>query len=59
LIFFLLRLRPQVRFEDAAQLVRQIEGDVERSKAEFNRSFEASLGDYRDHMAGYAAALTE
>ena len=57
LIFFLSRLRPQIRFEDATQLVRQIEGDVERSKAEFNRSFEASLGDYRDIIAGYDSAL--
>ena len=50
LVFFLSRLRPQARFEDASQLVRQIEADVERSRAAFARGFEASPDDYSGFM---------
>jgi len=53
LVFFLSRLRPQVRFEEVAQLTSQISTDVELSQAAFRRSFESSPGNYAGFMAGY------
>ena len=53
LVFFLSRLRSQVRFNDAAQLTSQIRADVEMSQAAFKRSFESAPGNYVGFMAGY------
>ena len=53
-VFFLSRLRPQVRFCDSEQLTLQIGADVRRSRTIFNRSFEANPIWYEKFGAGYA-----
>jgi FAD synthase len=58
LVFFLSYLRPQVQFQDASQLVRQIEADVERSKAAFKLGFEVSQDDFSGFVTGYASMVS-
>jgi riboflavin kinase/FMN adenylyltransferase len=56
LVFFLSRLRSQKRFESAEQLVRQIEADVEETKAAFRRGFEENA-DARAKLAAFASQV--
>ncbi|MDR1649588.1 MAG: riboflavin biosynthesis protein RibF [Synergistaceae bacterium] len=53
LVFFLSRLRPQKKFENTEQLARQIEADVEETKAAFRRDFKEN-GDTRAKLAAFA-----
>jgi riboflavin kinase/FMN adenylyltransferase len=53
LVFFLSRLRPQERFENKEQLVRQIETDVAQARASFRRDFEENP-DTRTQLAAFA-----
>ena len=53
LVFFLSRLRPQKRFENTEQLVRQIGADVEETKTTFRRNFEEDA-DTREKLAAFA-----
>jgi riboflavin kinase/FMN adenylyltransferase len=50
LVFFLSRLRPQERFENAEQLARQIAADVEETKAAFRHRFEEDA-DTREKLS--------
>jgi riboflavin kinase/FMN adenylyltransferase len=52
-VFLLSRLRPQERFENTAQLVRQIGTDVEETKAVFRRDFEEN-DPTRSKLAAFA-----
>jgi riboflavin kinase/FMN adenylyltransferase len=52
LVFFLSRLRPQRRFENAALLVRQIEADIVAARSAFGRK----IGVF-DWRAGFLRAL--
>lgn len=52
-VFFLSRLRPQMRFHDSEQLVLQIDADVGRSKTLFQRSLEMNPSWYDRFLAGY------
>ncbi|MDR1376135.1 MAG: riboflavin biosynthesis protein RibF [Synergistaceae bacterium] len=50
LVFFLSRLRPQVQFKNAEQLVTQIGEDTKRVRTEFGRSFELHPDWYSEFL---------
>jgi riboflavin kinase/FMN adenylyltransferase len=53
IVFFLSRLRPQERFENAERLIRRIGEDVEQTKTAFRRLFEEDA-DTREKLAAFA-----
>jgi riboflavin kinase/FMN adenylyltransferase len=57
-VFFLSRLRPQMRFKDAEQLVMQIDADTKRVRTVFRRSFELHPEWYSGFLIGYVEVLT-
>jgi riboflavin kinase/FMN adenylyltransferase len=57
-VFFLSRLRPQMQFKNAEQLVMQIDADTQRARAVFQRSFELHPEWYSGFLIGYVEILT-
>ena len=55
LVFFLYRLRSQVRFDNVEQLTLQIGADVERARSVFKHSFDS----YPHWYTGFQAGLSE
>jgi riboflavin kinase/FMN adenylyltransferase len=58
-VFFLSRLRPQVPFKDADQLVMQIDADTRRARAAFRHSFEQHPDWYAGFLIAYVELLTK
>ena len=56
-VFFLSRLRPQERFNDAKQLVMQMDADVKRARAVFKRSFDINPDWYSGFLMSYTEIL--
>lgn len=52
-VFFLARLRPQMSFDSGEQLALQINADVERSRAIFQRNIETNTLWYDKFLTGY------
>jgi riboflavin kinase/FMN adenylyltransferase len=57
-VFFLSRLRPQMKFKNAEQLVMQIDADTKRVRTVFRRSFELHPEWYSGFLIGYVEILT-
>jgi riboflavin kinase/FMN adenylyltransferase len=57
-VFFLSRLRPQVRFKNTEQLIMQIHADTKRVRAVFSRSVELHPEWYSRFLLGYVQTLT-
>ena len=58
-VFFLSRLRPQIRFDNTEQLVMQIDADVKRARTTFRRSIATHTSWYTEFLIGYVEILSK